>query len=96
MSTITFDTLRFVEHLCEAGVPQAQAKAMSDAQKELLAQVFEQKELATKIDFKELEVKIIEVQASISETKAELVRWVVGAGFLQTALIAAMLLKLMK
>jgi hypothetical protein len=89
MATITFDTLRFVEHLCEAGVPQAQAKAMSDAQKELLAQVFEQKELATKTDIKELELKI-------AETKAELVRWVVGAGFLQTALIAALLMKLIK
>jgi len=89
MATITFDTLKFVEHLREAGVPEAQAKAMSDVQKELLAEIFEQKELATKIDIKELELKIAEV-------KAELVRWVVGAGFLQTALIAALLIKLIK
>jgi len=34
----------------------------------------------------------------MSENKAELVRWIVGAGFLQTALIAvaALLLKLIK
>jgi hypothetical protein len=96
MATITFDTLKFVEHLCQAGVPNAQAKAMSDAQKELLSEIFEQKELATKTDIKDLELKIIEVKASISETKAELVRWVVGAGFLQTVLIAALLMKLIK
>ena len=96
MSTITFDTLKFVEHLREAGVPEAQAKAMSDAQKELLTEIFEQKELATKTDIKEIELKIAEVKASISETKAELIRWVVGAGFLQTVLIAALLMKLIK
>jgi DNA-binding transcriptional MerR regulator len=89
MATITFDTLKFVEHLREAGVPEAQAKAMSDAQKELLTEIFEQKELATKTDIKDIELKI-------AETKAELVRWVVGAGFLQTALIAALLMKLIK
>ena len=89
MTTITFDTLKFVEHLREAGVPEAQAKAMSDAQKELLTEIFEQKELATKTDIKEIELKIAEV-------KAELIRWVVGAGFLQTVLIAALLMKFIK
>ena len=89
MSTVTFDTLKFVDHLRNAGVPEAQAKAMSDAQKELLTEIFEQKELATKTDIKEIELKIAEV-------KAELIRWVVGAGFLQTALIAALLMKLIK
>ena len=44
--------------------------------------LFEQKELATKTDSKELQLKSTEIKASISETKAELVRWVVGAGFL--------------
>jgi len=38
MATITFDTLKFVEHLRHAGVPEAQAKAMSDAQKEILTE----------------------------------------------------------
>lgn len=56
----------------------------SDAVKHL-----EQKELATKNDIKDLEVKI-------AETKADLIRWVVGAGFFQTALICALLLRLIK
>lgn len=89
MASITFDTLKFVEHLRKAGVPEDQAKAMSDAQKELLTEIFEQQELATKTDIKDIELKI-------AETKAELVRWVVGAGFLQTVLIAALLMKLIK
>ncbi|MDD2501738.1 MAG: hypothetical protein PHN92_13100 [Geobacter sp.] len=89
MATFTFDTLKFVEHLRAAGMPEAQAKAISEAQRELLAEVFDQKELATKNDIKELELKI-------AESKAELVRWVVGAGFLQTVLIAALLMKLIK
>ncbi len=89
MASITFDTLKFVEHLRSAGMPENQAKALSDAQKELLAEVLEKENLATKPDIKELELKI-------AETKAELIRWVVGAGFLQTALIAGLLLKMMK
>jgi hypothetical protein len=89
VATITFDTLKYVEHLREAGISESQAKAFSDAQKELLAEVFDQKELATKTDIKELELKI-------AETKAELIRWVVAAGFLQTVLIAALLMKLIK
>ena len=96
MTTITFDTLKFVEHLRQAGMPEIQAKAMSDAQKELLTEIFEQKELPTKTDLKEIELKIAELKVSIAETKAELVRWLVGAGFLQTALIAALLMKLIR
>jgi len=96
MTTIIFDTLKFVEHLRGAGVPESQAKAMSDTQKELLAEIFEQKELPTKTAIKVLELKIAGVKASIAETKAELVRLVVGAGFLKTALISTLLVKLIK
>jgi len=46
---------------------------------------------ATKQDVRESELKL---ELKIAETKAELVRWIVGAGFLQTALIAALLIKL--
>ena len=96
MASITFDTLKFVERLRAAGLTEAQAKAISEAQRESLSEVFEQKELAIKYDIKDLELKITEVRASIAETKAELVRWIVGAGFLQTVLIAALLMKLIK
>ena len=55
-------------------------------------------DLATKRDLKELEfrleVRIKDTELKIVESKAELIRWVVGVGLLQTALITALLLKL--
>lgn len=58
--------------------------------------------LATKNDLIELEshlrrdIKELELKQDVrlAETKAELIRWVVGVGLLQTALIAALLIKL--
>ena len=43
-----------------------------------------------------LEAKIAETNAKIAETKADLTRWVVGAGVLQTTLIIGVLLKVAK
>jgi hypothetical protein len=40
-----------------------------------------------------LDLKIAENTSKIAETKAELVRWVVGVGLLQTTLISGILLK---
>jgi predicted phage-related endonuclease len=46
-------------------------------------------EIALRRDMKESELKL---EAKIADTKAELVRWVVGVGILQMTLIAALLL----
>jgi hypothetical protein len=54
MATVTFDTLKFVETLKEAGVPEAQAKAFSTAVRES----HEAAELATKTDLREYESAI--------------------------------------
>ena len=43
-----------------------------------------------------LEAKIAETHARIAETKADLTRWVVGVGVLQTTLIIGVLLKVAK
>lgn len=66
-------------------------------------------DLATKRDLKELELilkseikdtelklesRIKDTELKISETKAELVRWVVGVGLLQITIITALMLKL--
>lgn len=55
-------------------------------------------ELANKHDIRELELKVellrAELKRDMAESKAELIRWIIGAGFLQTALITAFLLKL--
>jgi hydroxylamine reductase (hybrid-cluster protein) len=44
---------------------------------------------------KDLEVKIAETKAEIAHTKADLVKWVVSVGVLQSALIGALLLRLL-
>jgi ribosomal protein L32 len=44
-------------------------------------------DIASKRDIKDLEVKL-------AETKADLIRWIVGVGLLQITLITALLLKL--
>jgi len=89
MATITFDTLKFVTRLKDSGLSESQAVAITEAFREAHGEA----EVATKADIRELELKF---EARMSENKAELVRWIVGAGFLQTALIAALLLKLIK
>ena len=89
MAAITFDTLRFVTRLKESGLSEPQALAITEAFKEAHGEA----EVATKADIRELELKF---EAKMAETKAELVRWIVAAGFLQTALIAALLIKLIK
>lgn len=54
--------------------------------------------LATKRDLKELELKlesrIKDTELKIVETKAELIRWVVGVGLLQITIIAGLMMRL--
>ena len=89
MATITFDPLKFVTRLKDSGLSESQALAITEAFREAHGEA----EVATKADIRELELKF---EARMSENKAELVRWIIGAGFLQTALITALLLKLIK
>lgn len=98
MSAITIDTYVLINTLKEAGVPEQQAKAQIDAIAKFVEVAREQIEhdhklddTASKRDLKELE---LELKRDIAESKAELIRWVVGFGLFQTALITALLLKL--
>lgn len=105
MTTITFDTHAFIKKLTESGLTEQQAEAITELQKETVKSTLEQARheyeldnLATKRDLRELELRlearIKDTELKIVESKAELVRWVVGVGILQTALIAALLIKL--
>lgn len=109
MVAITFDTLKFAKRLKESGFSEAQAETITEMQQETVAATLEQArhdyhldELASKRDLKELELSLkkeIELLRSdtkkdIAETKAELIRWVVGVGILQLTIITALLLKL--
>lgn len=96
MATITFDTHQFVRKLRDAGISEAQAEVITEVMRDAVASA----DVATKSDVesirKDMEILRAELKKDIAETKSELVRWVVGAGFLQTALIAALLIKLIK
>jgi hypothetical protein len=50
-------------------------------------------ENSLKRDIREAELRL---EAKIAETKADLTRWIVGAGILQTLLIIGVLLKVAK
>jgi hypothetical protein len=73
MATITFDTLKFVEKLRAAGVPEAQAKAEAEA----LAEALGVAEVATIRDIERLESQMREMRADILG-KITLVQWMLG------------------
>ena len=94
MATLAFDTYAFIRKLKESGITEEQARAQVEALSLALEQFqgeLHLSESATRQDVSESESKL---ELKIAETKAELVRWIIGAGFLQTALIAGLLLKL--
>ncbi|MEI7842763.1 MAG: hypothetical protein WCI39_07005 [Gallionellaceae bacterium] len=80
MSTITFDTLKFAKKLENAGMPQATAEAIAEAQSEAFEEMTKTKELSTKNDLMEL--------------KYDLLKWIVGLAFAQFALLIGILMKL--
>lgn len=55
MTAIPFDTLKFVERLKAAGVPEAHAKAEAEA----LAEALAHSDVATQGDLRELELRLI-------------------------------------
>ena len=104
MMATPFDTLEIVELLEQAGYSLVQAKAQAS----VLARVMSEEagrvsdKFATKTDFTQelaglrAEVKTLgqEMKVLNADTKAEIVRWVVGVGMLQMALITGLVLKL--
>jgi hypothetical protein len=80
MSTITFDTLKFVKKLESAGMSQASAEAIASAQSEAFEELTKTKDLATKSDLLEL--------------KLDLLKWIVGLALGQIAILVGILMKL--
>ncbi|SHE19894.1 coiled-coil domain-containing protein [methanotrophic endosymbiont of Bathymodiolus puteoserpentis (Logatchev)] len=104
MSVLVFDTHDFVRRLHDAGFSETQAEVLTRLQQESVNAALEQvhsSEVATKQDLRETELALkhdlremeLKLELKIADTKSELIRWIVGAGFLQTALITALLLK---
>ncbi|MDP3511434.1 MAG: hypothetical protein Q8S20_01685 [Sulfuritalea sp.] len=82
MSTITFDTLKFVEKLEKAGIPREQAKAEAEA----LAEVLDNgaQELVTKKD----------MLIALGDLRADIMKWVIGLALAQVGLLVAILLRM--
>ncbi len=73
MATITFDTLKFVRKLQEAGFEQRQAEGIAEAFKDASGEA----ELATKRDIERLEDKIDRIDTRLGG-ELTLVKWMMG------------------
>ncbi|CAK0743386.1 DUF1640 domain-containing protein [Gammaproteobacteria bacterium] len=97
MTAITFDTLKFVERLTTAGVPEAHAKAEAFALRDILTESLDTT-LATKADVDRVERKLEHVEnnlkADIAELKYDLLKWIVGLALAQFGLLVGVLMKL--
>ena len=72
MSTITFDTHKFVRDLRDAGVPEPQAEAFVRAQQEILSQALDTA-LATKSDISDIKLKLAHMGAKVDKLS-----WMMG------------------
>jgi hypothetical protein len=110
MTTFILDTLAYTETLRAGGFSEQQAatqaralaeildrqmatKAEMDAHENNLRRDIENVHIELKRDIREMELKL---EARIAESKAELTRWVIGAGLLQTTVIVGVLMKVAK
>jgi hypothetical protein len=81
MATVTFDTLKFVRRLKEAGVPETQAEAFADALREAQGE----SDLVTKAD---LRAELADLRAELAELKSDLIKWLIGImGFMTTLFV---------
>ena len=109
MTTLTFDTHEFVTELKQAGLSESQAEVITRLHRQAanatidyvkhehsLENVVTNKDLDARIKETELKIELVrsDLKRDIAETKAELIRWVVGVGLLQITIITALLLKL--
>jgi hypothetical protein len=91
MSTITFDTLQYVDTLTSAGVPEAQAKAMAKAQAQAIESTTDIR-LATKGDIQDLKLSIVDIRKDMAELKSEMMR----ALLIQVFAIAGLVIAVVK
>jgi len=106
MTTFILDTLAYSETLKAGGFSEQQATTQARALAEIL-----DRQMATKaevdthennlrrdIELLRMEMKrdIADTNTRIAESKAELTRWVIGAGLLQTTVIIGVLMKVAK
>ena len=71
MSTIAFDTLKFVERLEKAGMPREQASALAEVQKEVFSEALEST-LATKTDIRDVRDDLVKVERRMDGLDAKM------------------------
>lgn len=97
--------LHLYEQLTEATDEKAKAKIIAEAFGQLEEQYPNLTDVATQAQLRETELRLqreIEgvrleikgVEVKVAETRADLIRWVVGVGLLQTTLLTGVLLKI--
>lgn len=99
MTTIVLDTLDYATKLKAGGFTEQQAETSARVLAEVLEQQVVTKAQATEHDNnlrRDIEVLRFELKRDIAESKAELTRWVIGAGLLQTTVIIGVLMKVAK
>ena len=72
MSTITFDTFKFVDRLEKAGLSREQAAAIVEAQREAFAEALDTA-LATKAD-----VLAVKTDVALLDAKFDKLQWMIG------------------
>ena len=93
MAITALDTHQTVKDLTAAGFTDAQAEALTQALRQV--QQIDLSDLTTKADLAELrnemKLEFAAVRRKMAETKTELIKWVLGIGFAQVAMILAVL-----
>lgn len=89
MTTITFDTLRFVQRLEEAGISREQAevvvRVIADAQESLVTN----HSLDSRLTEMELRLES-KIDKATSDLKVDLIKWMAGSLIAQAAVIATL------
>lgn len=110
MTTFILDTLAYSETLKAGGYTEQQATTQARALAEILdRQMATKAEMEAhennlrrdienaRVELKrDIELLRMEAKRDIAESKAELTRWIIGAGLLQTTVIVAVLMKVAK
>ena len=79
---IAFDSHRFVKNLTANGFTEAQAEALAEEQAHLL-----ESNLATKADIQGVKA---DLEIKIEKTRADILKWMIGAMTAHAALIAGL------
>ena len=93
MAITALDTHQTVKDLTAAGFTDSQAEALTQALRQV--QQIDLSDLTTKADLAELrnemKLEFAAVRREMAETKTEFIKWVLGIGFAQVAMILAVL-----